>query len=416
MIKLKQSSQLYQVLSAVVLAFIVASFSSTTSTFLGIPYIQLFSFVGELFLNGLTLLVVPLVAASIIYGLSHMGEGASLRRLGGKAFCFYVLTTTLAILTGLVLVNLIEPTILPQLAHAHITATPVVPPETPLNLVQQVFMKVVPANIVGAAAQGNMLGIIFVSLLFGVALRQIPSSIGQVITDGVKGLFHIFMQMTKLWMKVMPIGVFGLIVNATTRQGMENLGSIISFFGLVVLGLVLFMAVIMPLLLKCFKISPIRHLKAMAPALFTAFSTSSSAATLPITMECVEKRAGVSPSICGFVVPLGTTVNMAGSALYECMAIFFIAQTLGMELTVVRQAVIVLLSLVTSMGIAGIPSGSLVSILVVLNALGLPAEGLALILPVDRILDMGRTTANVWSDSSCAVLVAKTEGENIHAG
>jgi Na+/H+-dicarboxylate symporter len=151
----------------------------------------------------------------------------------------------------------------------------------------------------------------------------------------------------------------------------------------------------------------------MTPALITAFSTSSSAATLPITMECVEKRAGVSNKICSFVVPLGTSINMSGSALYECVAAFFIAQMYGIELSFVHQIMIAFLALLTSMGIAGIPSGSLVAILVILNAMGLPAEGLALILPVDRILDMCRTTVNVFSDTSCAVLVAHTEGEKI---
>jgi Na+/H+-dicarboxylate symporter len=160
-------------------------------------------------------------------------------------------------------------------------------------------------------------------------------------------------------------------------------------------------------------LSPFRHFRAMAPALITAFSTSSSAATLPITIDCVEKRAGVSNRICSFVVPLGTTINLSGSALYECIAALFIAQVYGMELTFIHQALVVFLSLLTSMGVAGIPSGSLVAILIILNAMGLPAEGLALILPVDRILDMCRTTVNVFSDTTCAVLVAHTEGEKV---
>lgn len=196
-------------------------------------------------------------------------------------------------------------------------------------------------------------------------------------------------------------------------RGLGSVESLLYFFVTVLVGLIVFMFVILPLFLRLMGLSPWRHLRAMAPALVTAFSTSSSAATLPITMDCVEKRAGVSNRICSFVVPLGTSINLSGSALYECVAVLFIAQVYGFEMSIIHQAIIVVLSLLTSMGVAGIPSGSLVAILIILNAMGFPAEGLALILPVDRILDMCRTTVNVFSDASCAVLVAHTEGEKV---
>jgi proton glutamate symport protein len=268
-------------------------------------------------------------------------------------------------------------------------------------------------NIFEAAVHGNMLGIIFFSLLFGFALSKIDSDAATTVSNVVKGVFNTLMKMTHFFMRAMPLGVFFLVAKATAVQGSESFVALLSFFGTVVLSLITFMLVILPILLRLMGLSPLRHLQAMAPALVTAFSTSSSTATLPITMDCVEKRAGVSNKICSFVVPLGTSVNMSGSALYECVAAFFIAQVYGIELSFVHQALIVFLSLITSMGIAGIPSGSLVSIMIVLNSMGIPIEGLALILPVDRILDMCRTTVNVFSDTSCAVLVAHSEGEKV---
>jgi len=390
----------------------VGAFSTPDSSLFGIKYIELFAFLGQLFLNALTLLMVPLVSSSVIFGISQMGRDQSFGRLGGKTFFFYILTTFLAVITGLIFVNLIHPgshsapptEALPQTLQA--TASH-------FEILGQIITKIIPVNIVEAAVHGNMLGIIFFSLLFGFALSKVDSDAGMTVTNFVKGVFNTLMKMTHVLMRAMPFGVFFLVCKATAIQGADSFIPLISFFGTVILSLITFMLVILPLLLRSMGVSPLRHLRAMAPALVTAFSTSSSTATLPITMECVEKRAGVSNKICSFVVPLGTSVNMSGSALYECVAAFFIAQVYGIELSLVHQGLIVFLSLITSMGIAGIPSGSLVSIMIVLNAMGIPVEGLALILPVDRILDMCRTTVNVFSDTSCAVLVAHTEGEKV---
>jgi Na+/H+-dicarboxylate symporter len=275
-----------------------------------------------------------------------------------------------------------------------------------MEAVGQILLKLIPINIFEAASQGNMLGIIFFALLFGFALAKIESNASETVMNLIKGIFHTLMRMTHYLMRVMPFGVFFLVTKAIAIRGLGSIESLLFFFLTVILGLATFMFVILPLYMRLMGLSPWRHLRAMAPALVTAFSTSSSAATLPITMDCVEKRAGVSNRICSFVVPLGTSINLSGSALYECIAVLFIAQVYGFEMTIIHQAIIVVLSLLTSMGVAGIPSGSLVAILIILNAMGFPAEGLALILPVDRILDMCRTTVNVFSDASCAVLVA----------
>jgi Na+/H+-dicarboxylate symporter len=195
-------------------------------------------------------------------------------------------------------------------------------------------------------------------------------------------------------------------------SGIVSLESVAVFSGTVLLGLAVFMFVGLPLLLKFIgRVSPVRHFKAMTPALVTAFSTSSSSATLPITIDCVEKRAGVSNRICSLVVPLGTSINMSGSALYECVAAMFVAQAYGIDISFATQFLVVMLALITSIGVAGIPSASLVAILVILRVIGLPPEGIGLFIAVDRLLDMCRTTVNVFSDSCCAVLVAKSEGE-----
>ncbi len=414
---LKKSSRLWQVFVAIALAVLVGVFSTPESQLFGIKYIQLFGFLGQLFLNALTLLMVPLVSSSVVYGISQMGRDQSFGRLGAKAFFFYILTTFLAVITGLVFVNMIHPGLhSPAPGAAATDAMSQVLTQkmaSHIDILSQIVNKIIPVNIFEAAVHGNMLGIIFFSLLFGFALSKIDSDAASTLSHAIKGVFSTLMKMTHFFMKTMPFGVFFLVAKATAVQGADSFLALASFFGTVVLSLITFMLVILPLLLRFMGLNPFRHLRAMGPALVTAFSTSSSTATLPVTMECVEKRAGVSNKICSFVIPLGTSVNMSGSALYECVAAFFIAQVYGVDLTFVHQALIVFLSLITSMGIAGIPSGSLVSIMIVLNAMGIPVEGLALILPVDRILDMCRTTVNVFSDSSCAVLVAHTEGEHV---
>ncbi len=411
---LKKSSLLIQVLIAIALAMVIGGFSTPESQLFGVPYITLFGFLGQLFLNALTLLVVPLVGSSIVNGISQMGKDKSFGRLGAKTFFFYIFTTFLAVLTGLLFVNIIQPGIgMGTPASSPLTAALHEAPQNHMQAVGQILLKLIPINIFEAASQGNMLGIIFFALLFGFALAKIESAASDTLMNVMKGIFHTLMRMTHFLMRVMPIGVFFLVTKAIAVRGLGSIESLLYFFLTVLLGLATFMFVILPLFMRLMGLSPWRHLRAMAPALVTAFSTSSSAATLPITMDCVEKRAGVSNRICSFVVPLGTSINLSGSALYECIAVLFIAQVYGFEMTIIHQAIIVALSLLTSMGVAGIPSGSLVAILIILNAMGFPAEGLALILPVDRILDMCRTTVNVFSDASCAVLVAHTEGEKV---
>ncbi len=407
------------VFAAIILAIIVGSLSGTKATLLGINLYNLYDLLGKIFINALTLVVVPLVSSSIISGIARIGGDGSFKRLGTKMFAFYFGTSLLAILIGLLFVNILNP-------GGHI------PPETlqsysidEIAQIQQhistqeghkiteVLMQIVPANVVDAFSSGQMLGLIFFSLLFGYSLSKIDSHVSSVLIGFWQGLFQTMIQFTHLIMKCLPIGVFCLVAKVFATTGIQSLRSLGLFTVAVLLGLATFTFIALPLTLKWIgKVNPRRHFKAMAPALITAFSTSSSSATLPVTIECVEKRAGVSNKICSLVVPLGTSINMSGSALYECVAAMFVAQAYGIDLSFSTQLLIIILSLITSIGVAGVPSASLVAIIVILKAMGLPLEGIGLFVAVDRILDMCRTTVNVFSDSCCAVLVARSEGEH----
>ena len=365
--------------------------------------------VGTLFLNALTLVVVPLVASSIITGIARVGGDSALGRLGGKMFGFYFLTILIATVIGIICVNLIQPGTYYQSADqavniAHFQAQDA-------QSLKHVLQELIPSNIV-IALSGNMVGLVLFSLFFGYALSKIPEHHSQSLQTFWQAIFKTMIEMTHLVMKCLPVGVFCLVAKVFSTTGMESFTSLALFLVTVILGLAVFMLIALPLLLRFVaRVSPIRHFQAMSPALIAAFSTSSSSATLPITMDCVEKRAGVSHRICSLVIPLGTSVNMSGSALYECVAALFVAQAYGIELSIATQFLVVLMALVTSIGVAGIPSASLVAILVILKAVGLPAEGIGLFIAVDRLIDMCRTMVNVFSDSCCAVLVARSEGE-----
>jgi Na+/H+-dicarboxylate symporter len=270
----------------------------------------------------------------------------------------------------------------------------------------------IPTNIVSAAANGQLLGLIFFCLLFGYFVTKVHDRYTKIMTDFWQGVFEVMMRITDWVMKFAPIGVFGLVAKVVATTGFSAFAPLMTFMATVLLALAVHVFITLPLVLYFLAgVSPLRHYRAMAPALLTAFSTASSSATLPLTMECVEKNAGVSNRTTSFVLPLGATVNMDGTALYECVAAMFIAQAYGLELGFATQFMVVLVALMTSIGVAGIPAASLVAIVVILGAIGLPAEGIGLILAVDRILDMCRTSVNVFSDSCGAVLIGRSEGE-----
>lgn len=410
----------WKVFVAILLGMFIGSMTQQGETLFGIDLFKytfpVYTLCGKLFINALTLIVVPLVSSSIISGVARIGNESNFGRIGAKTFTFYLGTSLIAILIGLVFVNLLEPgsAITPDILAAkssNLKAQNLISGEGPKLSV--ILLDAVPSNIVATFAQGQMLGLIFFSLLFGYCISKIESQNFSTLLSFWQGLFQAMIHFTHIIMKFLPFGVFFLVARIFAEAGFQSLQSLGLFTAAVLLGLATFMFVALPIVLKLIaRVSPARHFKAMGPALITAFSTSSSSASLPVTIDCVEKRAGVSNKICSLVVPLGTSVNMSGSALYECVAAMFVAQAYGIDLSFTTQFLIVLLSLITSIGVAGVPSGSLVAIIAILKAIGLPIEGIGLFIAVDRVLDMCRTTVNVFSDSCCAVLVARTEGES----
>lgn len=414
----------WQILISLVLAVLAGYLSGTEGTLLGIKLYAVYTFIGALFMNALKMIIVPLIISSIITGVSGVGGSQGLGRLGGKTVLFYMTTSLLAILTGLLFVNVLNPGIvngeparevlgLSQEAVAEVAEK--VQGRSASDL-SDVFLSMVPPNIVLAAAEGQMLGLIFFSLLFGYFMTRIDKASGDLLNRFWQGVADVMMGITDLIMKFAPLGVFGLVAKTVASIGPEQLDDLAVSLGTftlsVLLALLVHVLVTLPVLLVLVaRVNPLAHFKAMMPALLTAFSTASSSATLPLTMECVRDNAGVSNRTSSFVLPLGATVNMDGTALYECVAAMFIAQAYGLELSFVTQFTIVLVALLTSIGVAGIPAASLVAITIILASIGLPAEAIGLILAVDRILDMFRTSVNVFSDSCGAVLIARTEGE-----
>ena len=381
--------------------------------------LPLFDLLGSMFINLLKMLIVPLILSSVITGVASLGTGPDLGRLGGKTIAFYVITTLLAVLIALALVNAVEPGVQdgePVRNMLALTAdaaqvTQGVMSRADTSVLESI-RAVVPANIVEAAANTKMLGLVLFSILFGYFLARIPQPHQGTVLGFWQGIFLIMMRMTGFVMMLAPIGVFALIAKVVAVSGFQGAEPLLLFAGCVVGGLALYGFVALPVLLATVaRVNPWRLYPAMAPALLTAFSTASSSATLPLSLECLERRAKVSPRIAGFVMPLGASMNHAGSALYECAAAMFIAQAYGLHLPFGTQFTVVILALVTSMGMAGIPAASLVGIAVILAAVGLPAEAIGVLLVFDRLLDMCRTAINVLADAACTVIVARLEGE-----
>lgn len=384
-----------------------------------VKIIPFFDLVGTMFINLLKMIIVPLILASVITGVAGLGSGPDIGRLGSKTLAFYVLTTLIAVLIALVLVNLVEPGVkdgrpvrdLLALSADAAQVTEGVKARADTSVLDTI-RGIVPPNIVEAAANTKLLGIVFFAVLFGFFLARIEQPFQTSVMQFWQGIFLVMMNITGWVMMLAPIGVFALIAKVVAVSGFGGAGPLLLFAGCVVAGLAIYGFVALPILLaSAARVNPWKLYPAMAPALLTAFSTASSSATLPLSLQCLEQRAKVSERIAGFVMPLGASVNHAGSALYECAAAMFIAQAYGLQLTFATQFTVVILALITSMGIAGIPAASLVGIAIILAAVGLPAEAIGVLLVFDRLLDMCRTAINVLADAACTVIVARLEGE-----
>ena len=418
----------WQILAAIFLAFGIGLTVKAMTVegqplpgIFGVSFVSMFDYIGTLFLNGLKMIIVPLITSSIIIGVAGIGAGGNLGVLGVRTLLFYATTTLAAIMLGLIIINFVSPGIVDGEPARELLALDDKGAEIAARVegkgpgdVADVFLRMVPPNIVQAAADGQMLGLIFFSLLFGFFMTKVSHDYAEPLFRFWDGVFHVMMQMTEWIMKFAPIGVFGLVAAVIAKAGFAAAEPLAVFAIAVAVALLLHIFGTMSIFLSAVAgISPWKMLKAMAPAMLTAFSTSSSSATLPVTIDCVEKNAGVSNRISSFVLPLGATVNMNGTALYECAAALFLAQAYGLELSIGIQFSIVVIALLTSIGVAGVPSASLVAIAIILAAVGLPVEAIGVLMVFDRLLDMMRTAANVYGDACAAAIVAKLEGEKL---
>jgi len=376
-----------------------------------------FEFAKELFLRLLKMIIVPLILTSIVAGVLAVGDGEGLGRIGLKTMAYYVSTSTLAILTGLVMVNLIRPGLGASFTLEQVPESLEAVERTPLEFLVDFFINLVPLNPFAAMVEGNILQVIVFSLLVGFFITRIPEPHRGTLTRLFQGGFEVMMRVVHFVFLFAPLGIFALLAKMVASEGVAAFKSLAWYTLAVLLALLIHATVSLPLIVAALgRVNPLRHLGAMGPALMVAFSTASSSGTLPLTLECAEKRAKVSNRVSSFVLPLGATINMDGTALYECVAAIFIAQIYVSQgaippLTVGQQMLVVVTALGASIGAAGVPMAGLVMMSIVLKALGLPLEAVGYVLAVDRILDMCRTAVNVWSDSCGVVVIARSEGE-----
>lgn len=372
--------------------------------------------VGQIFLRMLLMTVVPLVFASITLGVAGIGDLRRLGRVGGKTLGYFVLSSAISVVIGLTLVNVFTPgkgvdeATRQQLFDTYGSQAAGMQAGGPTGFGIDTFVGMVPRNPVQAMANMDMLAVIFFALVFGAALTLIPKERAQPMIKVIEALGDVVIKIIDFAMALAPYGVFGLIFVVTSRFGWHLLANLSAYVAVVIGGLLIHAVFGLSTLVRVFgKMNPIKFWKAARASVITAFSTSSSNATLPTNIEVAERELGVSPTIAGFVLPLGATMNMNGTALYEGVTVLFLAQVFGVHLSLPSQLVVIMLAVITAIGAAGVPGGSLPLMMVVLGAVGVPPEGIAIILGVDRILDMCRTTLNVSGDLTAAVYVSRTE-------
>ncbi len=379
---------------------------------------------GVLFVNALKLIAIPLILASLIKGVSDLQDMSRLSSMGGRTIALYLITTVLAVCIGLVAVNIIGPGRgLPEDVQAKLLGDQA-GVERVANITAsaekeqskgplQALVDIVPENLVAAASNnGNMLQVIFWAIFFGIAMIMVPAEKVAPVKAFFDGLNAVILTMVDLIMLFAPIGVFALMASLIAETSDWRVFSALAWYSLtVVLGLAVVLFGVYPLIVVVFgNMSYGRFFRGMLPAQLLAFTTSSSAATLPVTVECVEKNLGVDPKVASFVLPIGATVNMDGTSLYQAVAAVFIAQALGIDLDFYQQMTIVVTATLASIGAAAVPGAGMVMLVIVLAAIGVPQSGLALILAVDRVLDMCRTTVNVTGDAVVATVVARVVG------
>lgn len=384
---------------------------------------------GDIFITMLKLIAVPLVLASLVVGVSNLNDTAKLSRMGGKTILIYMITTVLAITIGLTVVNIMQPghtlpeetrTALMESYSSGVEGRGEVAQEVLEQSPLQFFVDIVPENVVEAMSDNaNMLQVVFIAVLIGIGIVNIPLQKGQALVNVFEAFNDVIIKIVDLIMITAPYGVFALMAVVIVDLAGDDLGQAINLLNAlgwyclaVVIGLLLHVVIVYSSLFKLFSKMRLRDFfKAIQPAVLLGFSTSSSAATLPVTMERVEKNLGVEEEVASFVLPVGATINMDGTSLYQGIAAVFIAQALGLDLSIAQQLTIVLTATLASIGAAGVPGAGIIMLVIVLQAIQVPVEGIALILGVDRILDMVRTAVNITGDAAVSVAVAHLEGK-----
>ena len=384
---------------------------------------------GKIFINLLKLIAVPLVLSSLITGVASLSDLKKLSRIGGRTISIYIATTAVAVTIGLLSVNMLQPgstvpedmkSKLQDTYQSSVSGRVEAAEEVKDRSALQPIVDMVPSNFFSSASNNrNMLQVVFVAIIIGIALIQINKNKAKPVLDFFEGINEIVIKLVDNIMLMAPYGVFALIADTITSIAGNNINNVLELLGAlgfymfaVIIGLLLQTLITYTIVLKLFsKMSLKKFYQGLAPAQLLAFSTSSSGATLPVTMERCEEKLGVSEEVSSFVLPLGATINMDGTALYQAVAAVFIAQTLGMDLTLGAQLTIVLTAVLASIGTAAVPGAGVIMLVIILEAISVPSAGIALILGVDRILDMLRTVTNVTGDASVAVAVASSEGE-----
>ena len=384
---------------------------------------------GTIFINLLKLIAMPLVLSSLITGVASLSDVKKLSRIGGKTIVIYIGTTAVAVTIGLITVNTLKPgDKIPDTIKEKLQLTYEKDASKKTDTVQKVknrgplqpLIDIIPSNFFfSASSNRNMLQVVFMAIFVGIGLIQIPHQRGKPVKDFFNSLNDVVIKLVDIIMLMAPYGVFALIAQTINKVAGNNPNEILDLLGAlgfymiaVSLGLLAHAMITYLGLLKLMtKMTFRKFFKGIAPAQLLAFSTSSSGATLPVTMERCEEELGVNEEVSSFVLPLGATINMDGTALYQAVAAVFIAQTLNMSLDIAAQLTIVLTTVLASIGTAAVPGAGIVMLVIILEAVGVPSAGIALILGVDRILDMIRTTVNVTGDATVAVVIAESEGE-----
>lgn len=366
-----------------------------------------FYLVGQAFLKAIMMLVVPLVFISLVNGAASMGDIKKLGRIGVKTVLFYLATTAIAISIALSLSTVFKPGVGLNLSNSSLSEV-TIKEATPLV---EVILDMIPNNPIASMANGNMLQIIVFAMLIGVGLSTLGEKT-KMITNLFQQLNDLIMKIVDFVMIIAPIGVFGLIARTFATQGFDAMIPLIKYMSLVLISLLIHATIVYGGLLKLFtRLSPIRFFKKFFPAISVAFSTSSSSATLPVSIEIAEENLGISKDVASFTLPLGATINMDGTAIMQGVATVFIAQIYGVDLTLSSFLTVILTATLASIGTAGVPGVGMIMLSMVLQSVGLPVEGIALIMGIDRILDMARTSVNITGDAVCTMIVAKAEGE-----